>query len=76
MYDDLTTTTRGQKELPAQVPRAMDSVKAMRGNPNVISGLQWARLDEAYTYLRLGNTLKFLLNGGGFCQKHRHWRDS
>lgn len=58
MYDDLTTTTRGQKELPAQVPRAMDSVKARRGNPNVISGLQWARLDEAYTYLRLGKYLE------------------
>lgn len=54
MYDDLTRTARGQKELPAQVPPAMDSVKAMRGNPNVISGLEWARLDEVYTYLRLG----------------------
>jgi hypothetical protein len=36
----------------------MDSVKAMRGNPNVISGLQWARLGEVYTYLRLGKYLE------------------
>ena len=65
LYEELTTTARGQAPCPAKVPPCMQSFLAMHTSSKQVSGLEWAKLDEVYKYLRNNRNLVI----------PNHWRE-
>lgn len=57
LYTDLTSSPKGCAPLPEPLPKAMESFIKMRIDDDGL-GLQFAALDEVYTYLRLNKNLR------------------
>ena len=70
MYDELTAFPKGQSQVPKDVPPAIVSFRHMLNSPKTISGLEWAKLDEVYTYLRQNKHLQIPLHWKRFLPRN------
>lgn len=64
LYPDLVQAARGTARLPDAIPPSMVSFEAMRRGTKQVCGLEWANLEDVYSYLRNGKHLVI----------PKHWR--